>query len=718
MFNRNMGNGLWTLVKSLWFYGTLPDRNTNKQKLQPTMQPMQNKMEELNPYHHTRPYSNYESNFQTSYQTINSGQTKPLSQTPAAARHIPPLSQQSKIQFLCAPTSTQPVPAVPQVSSCSNRSRKLKQIDLLERRVEALENKHDYQIRLESGEISKPKYPDFPRFSTAVNPIIPDTVPAAVPEFDDSLTPAEIKQLEIWFPNGVPREAFLVADNHLPIPENVTAAVPGEKALLRIWYPNRIAAPKEVLPMIETDPYYYSVIEPEYAVPNENFYQTTEMAEPKGLMTVLPDSPNQDKSPVPESNWINPLGQKVPLPSQIQYQKPKADNNDTWWNKLTKLKKFLPAKQMKLPDDLNPTIIWDKQNGVWIDTSRNLPPPPPDKSYNWKGSPLTMEFDEVTGNWVDRKKEMDGVNPGPPGHQHQSQKNIQKLLQDLAAKNISDLEANRLAGLLSPAKYNEKVVAVRAILSESAKFSSLEDPASTESTVHTSYGTITPLSQKDPALAVPPKIGSTPKPDDNRILVDSHLPITKADPVENKVIKLAPRTPVPKSRPPRTWESPAYFSARENPYRRVKLQQPQHGKMELLPASFYQEIHQQFPVPSTIDTTPKLANNWWKTISKWLPAKKMKLPDDTNPTIIWDEKNGVWVDTSTNCPPPLDKYWKKGAPLTMVFDHSTGNWVDRKKYLCGANLGPGHHHQSQRKIQQMMLELAAKNTAQIESDIF
>jgi hypothetical protein len=61
-----MGNGLWALVKSLWFYGTLPDRNT-KHKLQPTMQPMQNKMEELNPDHHTRPYSNYESNFQTSW---------------------------------------------------------------------------------------------------------------------------------------------------------------------------------------------------------------------------------------------------------------------------------------------------------------------------------------------------------------------------------------------------------------------------------------------------------------------------------------------------------------------------------------------------------------------------------------------------------------------------------------------------------------------------
>jgi hypothetical protein len=468
------------------------------------------------------------------------------------------------------------------------------------------------------------------------------------------------------------------------------------------------APPKEVLPMIETDPYYYSVIEPEYAVPNENFYQTTEMAEPKGLMTVLPDSPNQDKSPVPESNWINPLGQKVPLPSQIQYQKPKLDNNDTWWNKLTKLKKFLPAKQMKLPDDLNPTIIWDAQNGVWIDTSRNLPPPPPDKSYNWKGSPLSMEFDEVTKNWVDRKKGMDRVNLGPPGHQHHSQKNIQKLLQDLAAKNIGDLEANRLAGLLSPAQYNEKVLAVRAILSESAKFPSLKDPDWTESTVHTSYGTIRPLGQKDPALAVPPKVGSTPKMDNNRLLEDNHLPITEADPFEKNVIELAPRTPLPNSHPPTKWENPAFFSARENPYQRVKLQQPQYGKMELLPSSFFQEIHQQLPVPfSTIDTTPKLANdNWWKTISKWLPAKKMKLPDDTTNPIIWDEKYGVWVDTSTNYPPPPDKYCNDAA-ITMVYDEATGNWVDLKKDMV----------EGQRKKQQLMLELAAKNTAKIESDI-
>jgi hypothetical protein len=144
-------------------YGTTPDRNANKQKLQPTMQPMQNKMAELNPDHHTRQYSIYESNFQTSYQTINSGQTKSLSQM-ATAGHTPPMSQQSKNQFLCAPTPPQPGPAVPQVSNCSNCSRLLKQIDLLERRINAKENKHDYQIRLHSNEITKPKYPDFSRF--------------------------------------------------------------------------------------------------------------------------------------------------------------------------------------------------------------------------------------------------------------------------------------------------------------------------------------------------------------------------------------------------------------------------------------------------------------------------------------------------------------------------------------------------------------------------
>jgi hypothetical protein len=319
-----------------------------------------------------------------------------------------------------------------------------------------------------------------------------------------------------------------------------------------------------------------------------------------------------------------------------------------------------------------------------------------------------MEFDEVTKNWVDRKKGMDRVNLGPPGHQHHSQKNIQKLLQDLAAKNIGDLEANRLAGLLSPAQYNEKVLAVRAILSESAKFPSLKDPDWTESTVHTSYGTIRPLGQKDPALAVPPKVGSTPKMDNNRLLEDNHLPITEADPFEKNVIELAPRTPLPNSHPPTKWENPAFFSARENPYQRVKLQQPQYGKMELLPSSFFQEIHQQLPVPfSTIDTTPKLANdNWWKTISKWLPAKKMKLPDDTTNPIIWDEKYGVWVDTSTNYPPPPDKYCNDAA-ITMVYDEATGNWVDLKKDMV----------EGQRKKQQLMLELAAKNTAKIESDI-
>ncbi|EFX86040.1 hypothetical protein DAPPUDRAFT_313458 [Daphnia pulex] len=872
MFNRNMGNGLWALVKSLWFYGTKPDLNANKQKLQPTMQPMQNKMEELNPDHHTRPYSIYESNYPTtntghtpylsqtaaghtpplsqqsknpfqSYQTLTyTGQTKPLSQTTAAG-YAPPMSpQQTENPFLWAPTPPQPVPAVPQVSNCSNCSLMLKQIDMLERRVDKLENKHDYQIRLQPNQITKPKYPDFSRFSS-VNQKIPDV--KAVPEVDEQLTPAEMTQLDIWFPNRVvPREALLVADCPIPtyqtdrvigmmtrnecdrhdfqqirseaeeitkpltkpkypdfprissvqpvpsnlnqIPDNVPAAVPqfddsltpGEKALLRIWSPN----PKEPFPIVdnhlpikETDPHYASVIEPEpeyYPVSNDNFYQTTKMAEQ--IMTVLPDSPNQDKSHVPASFWINPLGQKIGLPLIPKLNQPTpnklADNrllmdnhfpivnqtapcdnkviamaagtalpnsrpptkweNPTFYDSNYNSNRMVEFQQQGqniptlappfVPNEIKPhqPAIWNPyENGITKSippavllekpsaasnddltyqtkeipdqqTAQNVPEerkshlPPPDKYNNWKGSPLSMEFDQVTGNWVDRKKEMCGVNLGP-GHNHQSQRKMRQLLQELATKNMENLEANRLAGLLSPAECKEKIEAVRVILSESAKIPSLEDPASTESPANTgAYGTTILLSQKDPLL-VPPKL------DDNRLMVDSHLPITKTDPGEKKVIELAPRTPLPTSRPPRIYENPAFFSARDNPYQKVKLQQPQHGEgmMELLPSSFVQEFHQQLPeVPSTIDTTPKLANSWWKALSKWLPAKKMKLPDDTNPVIIWDEQNGVWVDTSAN-----------------------------KKEMCGVN--PGQQYESQRKMQQLMLELAAKNTAKIESDI-
>jgi hypothetical protein len=231
-------------------YGTTPDRNANEHKLQPTMQPMQNNMAELNPDHHTRQYSNYESNF-LSYPTTNTGHTPS------------PLSQQSKNPFLCAPTSPQPVPAVPQVSSCSNCSRLLKQIDLLERRVDALENKHDYQIRLRSEELSKPKYPDFSRMSSVgLNQKKPDV--KAVPEVDEPLTPAEITQLDIWFPNRVvPKEALLVPDR--PIPNYQTDRAIGMMTRNECdKHPNRIAAPKEALPIVETDPYYDN--EPEYAV--------------------------------------------------------------------------------------------------------------------------------------------------------------------------------------------------------------------------------------------------------------------------------------------------------------------------------------------------------------------------------------------------------------------------------------------------------------------
>ncbi|EFX61351.1 hypothetical protein DAPPUDRAFT_273988, partial [Daphnia pulex] len=211
------------------------------------------------------------------------------------------------------------------------------------------------------------------------------------------------------------------------------------------------------------------------------------------------------------------------IPPAVLLEKPSAASNDD----LTYQTKEIP----------------DQQTAQNVPEERKSHLPPPDKYNNWKGSPLSMEFDQVTGNWVDRKKEMCGVNLGP-GHNHQSQRKMRQLLQELATKKMDNLEANRLAGLLSPAECKEKIEAVRVILLESAKIPSLEDPASTESPANTgAYGTTIPLSQKDP-LPVPPKL------DDNRLMVDSHLPITKTDPGEKKVIELAPRTPLPTSRPP------------------------------------------------------------------------------------------------------------------------------------------------------------------------
>jgi hypothetical protein len=46
----------------------------------------------------------------------------------------------------------------------------------------------------------------------------------------------------------------------------------------------------------------------------------------------------------------------------------------------------------------------------------------------------------------------------------------------------------------------------------------------------------------------------------------------------------------------------------------------------------------------------------------------------------------------------------------MVFDEATGNWVDRRKEMCGVSLGPGHNHANQLKLQTLLQEVAAKKT--------
>jgi hypothetical protein len=236
------------------------------------------------------------------------------------------------------------------------------------------------------------------------------------------------------------------------------------------------------------------------------------------------------------------------------------------------------------------------------------------------------------------------------------------------------------------------------------------DPEEDKSHPPASYW-INPLGKKVP-IPLPIKNQPTPKLDDNGLLVDNHFPITKADLCERRVIEPAPRTPEPESRPPRIWENPAFSNDDPSQTKEILEQEkkqnvPEERKSQP-PASYCKNPIKCQPKPKLLAINN---DNWWKTLSKWLPAKKMHLPDDTNPVIIWDQENGMWVDTSRHSPPPPpDKYHWGGAPLSMVFDEATGNWVDRRKEMCGVSLGPGHHHTNQLKLQKLLQELAAKKT--------
>lgn len=118
----------------------------------------------------------------------------------------------------------------------------------------------------------------------------------------------------------------------------------------------------------------------------------------------------------------------------------------------------------------------------------------------------------------------------------------------------------------------------------------------------------------------------------------------------------------------------------------IKSHPPSHHYGKVIVPPYIPQIPQQeivpkvpSPVPIKLQPIkPKLANNWWSTLSRWLPAKNMHLPDELNPTIIWDEKNGMWVDTEE---------------------------------MCLINFESGHDHPNQKILKKLLQELAAKNTS-------
>ncbi|XP_059352135.1 protein transport protein Sec16A-like isoform X3 [Daphnia carinata] len=90
--------------------------------------------------------------------------------------------------------------------------------------------------------------------------------------------------------------------------------------------------------------------------------------------------------------------------------------------------KFKPKTQMKLPDDKNPTIVWDPKKGQWVDTAKDsedeaaaLAPPPKDASFqSLPPMPLTPAFSSpapasLTANNNNNEGNRFGLNKGRIG---------------------------------------------------------------------------------------------------------------------------------------------------------------------------------------------------------------------------------------------------------------------------------------------------------------
>jgi hypothetical protein len=197
---------------------------------------------------------------------------------------------------------------------------------------------------------------------------------AVIPEARDSLTPAENDQLRTWFPNGIgAKEAMLIVDC-----VNVIELAPRTEFHPQPGIDIPTLAPPFVKPHQPAtwNPHGKGILEylppawEKTSVSNDDPYQIKEIPDQETAQNVLEE---RKLTPPPSYYWINSSSQKSPLPIPLPIEsKPKLPpiNNDTWWKKLSK---WLPARQMPrqmhLPDDTNPVIIWDTQNGIWKDTS-------------------------------------------------------------------------------------------------------------------------------------------------------------------------------------------------------------------------------------------------------------------------------------------------------------------------------------------------------------
>ncbi|EFX75533.1 hypothetical protein DAPPUDRAFT_250199 [Daphnia pulex] len=262
---------------------------------------------------------------------------------------FPPLmAHPSNIPFpwIPAPTESVPQPELPstlQDSRCSNCPLMLKKISQLEKKLTCLEKEQD-QIckRLNQGQTKCAELRQSPSVQWAKENFaiekngqrekqqkgISVRPSAAFPKENHPLTPAEVEQLRIWFPDGIiPKEA-------IPLMARMTE----ENSTNDVIEPERNPLVKPVVKEEIINPY---------------------------RMTPRQGTDWTERQMFPYNSAQSFLAEEKKVKEQQKSQPP----NDGW---STQLFKWFRSSAEQLFFDKDKEIIWNKKKRMWVDTSTGM----------------------------------------------------------------------------------------------------------------------------------------------------------------------------------------------------------------------------------------------------------------------------------------------------------------------------------------------------------